>query len=98
MGWCVIVNQIVELDDEPMENGLIAALQHQYDEQIVHSLGQPAPEGCNLPMEVYWITEMRTFTIKDKFVAWGNEPSMGHCYGNICLVVRVGPANERIKK
>lgn len=95
---CVMVNHVVELDDEPMENGFVAVLEDQYDGRVVHSLGQPAPEDCDLPVEVYWVTKMTTFTIEDKFVAWGNEPSMGHCYGNICLIVRVGPANERIEK
>ena len=40
---------------------------------------------------------MTAFTsVKEKFVAYGNEPSMAHCYGKVCLIVRVEPAAMRL--
>lgn len=47
--------------------------------------------------EVYWVTEMTKFTtVKISFIAYGNESSLEHMYGQVCLIVRLGPVS--IKK
>jgi len=51
------------------------------------------------PEKVEWITPKTTFNDqKNKFLStMGNEPGLGIAYGNLCLVVRIGKAGERLQ-
>jgi len=51
------------------------------------------------PEKVEWITPRTTFTGHEKpYVSrMGNEPGLGIAYGNVCLVVRIGKAGERLQ-
>jgi len=50
------------------------------------------------PEKVEWITPKTTFNDqKNKFLStMGNEPGMDIIYGNMCLVLRIGKAGERL--
>lgn len=47
-------------------------------------------------LEVHWVTELTTLNQADlPFVAYGNEPGFGIFYGNVCLIVEIGPFGHR---
>jgi hypothetical protein len=47
--------------------------------------------------EVEWVTPMTTINQKeDAFISYGNEASLGFVYGDVCLVVRIGEAGDRL--
>lgn len=61
--------------------------------------GGPAYHYYGLPKEqkVRWITEMTTFNATEfSYMAYGNEASMKHSYGNFCLICEVGPVGDRM--
>jgi len=94
-----MVDQVVELDKRPVEEGFVTRFLSQPGGQVVHSLGHPAyyDSFCENPIEIYWVTEMTAFTsVEEKYMVYGNEPSAAHCYGKVCLVVRVEPAAVRL--
>ena len=46
---------------------------------------------------VMWVTPMTTYTsVENTYTAYGNDAWLDHTYGNVCLVVKVGPVKERI--
>jgi len=50
------------------------------------------------PEEIVWVTPKTTFNEQKRAYLdnLGNEPGLGYVYGNLCLVVRVGEAYERL--
>jgi hypothetical protein len=47
-------------------------------------------------VEVTWVTELTAFTRSETtYIAYGNDASVGHMYGDICLIVCVGEAGDR---
>ncbi|TFK70214.1 hypothetical protein BDN72DRAFT_819242 [Pluteus cervinus] len=52
-----------------------------------------APEDADMIM---WVTPPTAFPTYDTpYVAYGNEASVAHLYGDICLVAKVGPVDQR---
>jgi hypothetical protein len=48
---------------------------------------------------VTWVTPKTTRnTVESVYLHhWGNEPEMGHAYGHLCLIVRIGRPGSRLK-
>ncbi len=51
-----------------------------------------------MPKEtVEWATPLTMFSRKESaFATYGNEPMLNVAYGDVCLVVRIGKAGERL--
>ena len=46
---------------------------------------------------VHWVTPVTTFNRQSSaYVACGNESSLGLAYGDVCLIVRIGKAGDRL--
>jgi hypothetical protein len=46
--------------------------------------------------EIHWVTDVGSFSsVKTDYIAYGNEASLGCLYGDVCLVLRVGPMENR---
>lgn len=57
---------------------------------------ESARDRTPLNVFVHWVTKQSAHNaFKTQFVAYGNEPSMGHGYGRVCLIVSVGPPGRR---
>jgi hypothetical protein len=100
----IMIDRVANLEGAYMDECLSWELRRHFGGSVVHSLGRPAPQTYDWeerapgwkPVEIYWITEMTTFTsVKEEYIAYGNEASLEHCYGHVCLVVNVGPAGKR---
>lgn len=49
-----------------------------------------------LTEEVHWVTGIdKVNQFSDPYLAYGNEPDLGFVYGNMCLIVRIGPLGAR---
>ncbi len=47
--------------------------------------------------ELHWVTPVTTFNRQSSaYVTYGNEASLGLAYGDVCLIVRIGKAAERL--
>ncbi len=52
-----------------------------------------------LDVFVHWVTKQTPYNaFKSHFVTYGNEPSLSHDYGRVCLIVNVGPPGRRADK
>ncbi|PBK68252.1 hypothetical protein ARMSODRAFT_1019832 [Armillaria solidipes] len=53
-------------------------------------------EGSTALPEIAWVTPLTTINRMDSnYLAYGNEPSIGYLYGDICLMVKVGKPGNR---
>jgi hypothetical protein len=49
------------------------------------------------PELVEWVTPVTTYNRKESaFVSHGNEPTLNLAYGDVCMVVRIGKAGDRL--
>jgi hypothetical protein len=47
--------------------------------------------------QVVWVTPQTTINEKqDAYISYGNEATLGFVYGDVCLVVRIGEAGDRL--
>jgi hypothetical protein len=72
------------------KGGTVVSASGDYQNQYVYE---------NAIGDIWWITPggMKTSLnkIKTVYVAYGNEPSLEYTYGNLVLIVEVGPVNQR---
>lgn len=48
---------------------------------------------------VHWVTKQTAYNaFESHMVTYGNEPSLSHNYGKVCLIVSVGPPGRRSEK
>ena len=89
-GWHegVIIDSVVDFD--------CFCYEEQDTVDIVERAGGILVGGENEQME--WVTPMTTFNRQeDVYPSYGNEPSLTWAYGDVCLVVRIGKAGERLE-
>jgi hypothetical protein len=79
----------------------------KYGGVSVYSSGQAIPEKKKYdrdtrdwvkekPLEIYWATELTKFTtLKNEFIAYGNQASLKYLYGRVFLIAQVGPPGHR---
>lgn len=102
----VMVDRIPDLERwGQIDESLSSVLRKSYyGGQVIHDLGAEVPKDWNGELvtgaiEVLWITPLTDHTQwKASYVAYGNEASIGCVYGDICLMVRAGPADQRATK
>lgn len=47
-------------------------------------------------VRVYWVTPLIKLTrTKETYMAYGNETTLEHAYGDVCLIARVPPLEHR---
>lgn len=99
----VMTNKIARLEDVG-DNDLSYALTKWYGGVELKALGKSGTfvdvndtvekrrHSDSKSIEVYWVTKMtKITTLKQPYMAYGNEASMWHTYGHVCLVVHLGP-------
>ncbi len=53
-------------------------------------------EGSTALPEIAWVTPLTTINrIDSNYFAYGDEPSLGYLYGDVCLMVKVGKPGNR---
>jgi 2OG-Fe(II) oxygenase superfamily len=90
-GFCDPENRDV-IDFLHEEGGAIVTRDREYfrEEYMRESLYETAEE-------VEWVTPMTTINQKeDAYISYGNEAALNCVYGEICLVVRIGKAGDRL--
>ena len=49
------------------------------------------------PEPVKWVTPLTTYNRQeDAFASYGNEPTLNWAYGDVCMIVRIGKAGDRL--
>ncbi|KAF7361145.1 hypothetical protein MSAN_01146300 [Mycena sanguinolenta] len=66
------------------------------EENIIHRLEDEFGSGCDIE-DVTWVVESSQVHLKATYVAYGNEPSLGHIYGDLVLLVDIPSAKDRIQ-
>src|SRR5258708_5128997 len=102
-----LIDKVVDLSDADYDSdgdvGDITKVIHEEGGIVVHQEGwrRLRPSYGNrrvMPEEtVEWVTPVTTFNRKGSaFPTYGNSPTLNVVYGDVCLVVRIGKAGERL--
>ena len=83
------------------EGSLSLSVENFIDELPEHGGFVFRLEGAHSEPEVgevlHWATPLTTFNQQSSAYVWyGNEASLGLAYGDVCLIVRIGKAGERL--
>lgn len=79
-------------------SGPMAKIQYAVDEDEEDDDADPvAAEDFR---EIAWVTDLTKFTQAKSvfFAAYGNCAGISHTYGNVCLLLHVGPAGSRSER
>jgi hypothetical protein len=98
----VLIDEVIDFSSArfPGEVGDIRNVLQKRGGMIVHLEGWEIDReyGFEKPDHVDWVTPMTTFNRKaGAFVVYGNEPSLGMAYVDVCMVVRIGKAGTRLE-
>ncbi|TFK31127.1 hypothetical protein BDQ12DRAFT_619515 [Crucibulum laeve] len=100
----------LDLDDIRIREDILGGLVRDVGGQIVQDLKVDGtsfkaadehrcdanPDSDLETIAVLWITPLtKASHFKSSYLAYGNEPSLGYVYGDLCLVVMVGPKQHR---
>jgi hypothetical protein len=82
-----------QVDDET----ITTFLRNECGGELIIDFGTGTPrdhrEGA---VEVLWVTPLTKHAhFKSPYVAYGNEATLGCVYGDVCLMVQVGPTGRR---
>ena len=94
-----IVDQVINFPDEESEEDVvgIAYMNGGFPVTNENSVGMESSDRYGKPEQLDWVTPVTSFNCKkDAFVHYGNEASLKWVYGDVCLVVRIGKAGERL--
>jgi hypothetical protein len=102
----VIVDQLPTFhdmydDEEPISHILQAGqggiLVRQDGEEIFEEDSCYSGQCCGHAEMVEWVTPVTVYNRqKEAFVTYGNEPSLNWAYGDVCMIVRIGKAGDRL--
>lgn len=100
----VMVDDLVDFKHYGEVYSLNEALGERKGGRRIHVTG-PVLDQLTQPQEsefdeedpkVTWVTDLTDFTrAKAAYVAYGNEANLRYTYGNVCLIVNVGPPDDR---
>jgi hypothetical protein len=97
-----MVDKLVDFEDVYGDESVLDIVRGQGGIPVRRD-GEKLPKGCRLPVEdrdfelVVWVTPLTTYNRQEgTFASHGNEPALSWAYGDICMVVRIGKANDRL--
>jgi len=63
-----------------------------------YSLDKAVDKSEDNYVDVDWVTDLTKFTVAEtSYIAYGNEPQIDCMYGNVGLLVHIGPPEDRTK-
>jgi 2OG-Fe(II) oxygenase superfamily len=88
----VLIDRVLNFEGGGEVESLIGMLRYHGGIVVRHR-----KEDQQNDQEILWVTPVTTFNRQSNaYVAYGNEATLGLAYGDICLVVRIGKAGERL--
>jgi 2-oxoglutarate-Fe(II)-dependent oxygenase superfamily protein len=89
-----LIDRVMQSEGSPEVDDFIRELP-KYGGFVIRLEGA---EGEPEVVEVlHWVTPVTTFNRQSSaYVKYGNEASLGLAYGDVCLIVRIGKAGERL--
>jgi hypothetical protein len=91
-----IVNMEGDIQQEYRHETDLLWCEGDYGGQPVVAADSPGKRDRVGDTEIYWITEPTGYSrLETPFVAYGNEASLAFMYGDLFLIVTVGPFGER---
>ncbi|KAG6887304.1 hypothetical protein C0995_016285 [Termitomyces sp. Mi166 len=96
----VLVSIANLLEEDQYDDDIIHALCHQHGGHVIHEFGQPQPVDYDVDEEDFiklaWVTPLTRYsTFSSHYITYGNEPSSGCEYADLCIAVKVGPFSNR---
>jgi hypothetical protein len=101
----IMVDEIIDLSGYQIDDLMTTFLRgdDEHNGKVIYDAGTKPPMDWNKkPVKasqavgVLWVTPLTEYAhFKSDYIAYGNDASLGHIYGNVCLVVKVGPFGQR---
>jgi hypothetical protein len=106
----VLLDHFANIEGEEIDELLTQRFKRREDGLIVYDFGSSPPEPFNSDWAssdwassdsagsepIIWLKPLEeTNTFSSTYIRYGNEPSLGYAYGELCLVATVPPASIR---
>ncbi|KAI0949986.1 hypothetical protein AcV7_008595 [Taiwanofungus camphoratus] len=86
----VMLDRLVKLENSLLDEPFWQTLCDDYGGQLLSQTEYREPDVI-----IDWVTEVPEWYLKATFLAYGNEPSLGYRYANLCLLVDIGAIGKR---
>jgi hypothetical protein len=93
----VIIDEVADLSNGPYEYDDLESILVEEGGILVND--RPGSDGYSLPGEeqVEWVTPVTSLNRQESaYVHYGNEATLEWAYGDVCLIVRIGKAGDRL--
>ncbi|KAJ6463623.1 hypothetical protein C8R47DRAFT_1326981 [Mycena vitilis] len=97
-GEDVISDEVLDTEHvyDEGEGELMDAIRRKEDKD--YDMDSEEEPSASNALPVYWVTRITKINrVGSSYVAYGNEPSIAHAYGNAALFVRVPPFGEEVR-
>jgi hypothetical protein len=103
----IMVDEVRGMGGWPVEEDLTSFLRgNPYCGKVIYDVGTEPPMDwdekpvvASQAVAVSWVTPLTEYArFSLPYVAYGNEATLAHIYGNVCLVAKVGPFGQRETK
>jgi hypothetical protein len=92
----VMVDRLIGFGDNEDEATVLEIVQGEGGVPVRQDDGKMNDDFKN-PEQVEWVTPLTTYNQqRDAFATYGNEATVNWAYGDICMVVRIGKAGDRL--
>jgi hypothetical protein len=94
-----MVDKLIDFGDDGYEEETVLDIVQGQGGIPVRQDGAKMYNDSNVkdPEPVEWVTPLTTYNRQEgAFASYGNEPTLTWAYGDVCLVVRIGKADDRM--
>jgi len=89
-----LIDRVIQSDGSPEVDNFISELPDHGGFVIRLEGADSEPEVVEV---LHWVTPVTTFNRQSSaYVMYGNQAELGLAYGDVCLIVRIGKAGERL--
>ncbi len=89
-----LIDRVMQSEGSPEVDNFIRELPHYGGFVIRLEAAHGKPEVVEV---LHWVTPVTTFNRQSSaYVTYGNQAELGLAYGDVCLIVRIGKAGERL--
>jgi hypothetical protein len=95
----VMVDKLIDFCDAVYDEGKVFDVVKRQGGIVVRQDGgeMDGDSDYDDPEPVEWVTPMTTFNRQEgAFASYGNEPTLNWAYGDVCMIVRIGKAGDRL--
>jgi hypothetical protein len=93
-----MIDKVMDFDDSYYEETVLDVVQAEGEIPVRQDGGKiKNTSDFKNPEPVEWVTPLTTYNRKqDAFTTYGDEATLSWAYGDVCMIVRIGKAGDRL--